>query len=55
MGNQPRSESTVIDGPAGQNVTLIAVPNFRETGEVVLLDTDSLEVEVIKFDISDKS
>ncbi|MCJ1247441.1 hypothetical protein MMC30_004655 [Trapelia coarctata] len=55
VGNQPRFESAVIDGPAGQNVTLIAVPIFRETGEVVLLDTDSLEVEIIKFDIFDKS
>lgn len=45
----------MIDGPAGQAVTLIAVPIFKETGEVVLLDTNSLEVEVIKFDLFDES
>lgn len=55
VGNQPRFESTVIEGPAGQAVILIAVPIFKETGEVVLLDSDSLEVEIIKFDTFDKS
>ena len=30
---------------------LIALPKFKETGEIVLLDTDSLDVEIVKFDI----
>ena len=33
---------------------LIAVPSFKETGELVLLDNDSLEVDVIKFDLYDE-
>ncbi len=49
VGNQPKFESTVIDGPSGQTVRLIAVPKFKETGEVVLLDTDTLEVELVRF------
>lgn len=51
VGNQPKFETTVIEGPAGQNVRLIAVPRFNERGEVVLLDMDSLDVETVKFDV----
>lgn len=54
VGNQPKFETTVIEGPVGQLVTLIAVPKFKETGEVVLLDTDTLKVEVMRFDIVDE-
>ena len=48
-GNQPRYESIVIEGPIGQAVRLIAVPKFKLTGEMVLLDVDTLETEVIKI------
>ncbi|KAL8709645.1 MAG: hypothetical protein Q9225_007418 [Loekoesia sp. 1 TL-2023] len=51
VGNQPRYETMVIEGPAGQTVRLICVPRFKETGEVVLLDTDTLEPEIVKFDV----
>ena len=51
VGNQPKFDSTVIEGPEGQTVRLIAVPKFKETGEVVLLDTDTLEVEVVRFQL----
>ncbi|KAL9116828.1 MAG: hypothetical protein Q9187_006644 [Circinaria calcarea] len=51
VGGQPKFETTVIEGPVGQQVTLIAVPKFKETGDMVLLDTDTLGVEVVKFDI----
>jgi len=51
VGNQPDFETTVIHGPAGQSVRLIAVPKFKETGEVVLLDTDTLEVELVRIDV----
>lgn len=50
VGNQPKFDSTVVDYE-GQSVRLIAVPKFKETGEVVLLDTDTLEVEVLRFQI----
>lgn len=51
VGNQPRFDTTVIDGPAAQQVRLITLPRFHETGELILLNTDTLEVELIKFDI----
>lgn len=51
VGNQPKFESTVIEGPAGQIVRLIALPKFKETGEVVVLDADTLEVEIVKFEV----
>jgi DNA polymerase delta subunit 2 len=53
-GNQPRFETALIEGPVGQVVTLIAVPRFKETGQFVLLDTDTLEVEVIKIEVHDE-
>lgn len=55
VGNQPKFETTTIEGPSGQRVRLIAVPKFQETGEVVLLDTDTLEVELMKFEIFEGS
>ena len=55
VGSQPRFETTVIEGPKGQAVRLLAVPRFSETGEVVLLDTDTLEVECITFEIFDET
>lgn len=49
VGNQPKFCTSVIEGPAGQNVRLIALPKFRDTGEVVLIDSETLEVEVLRF------
>lgn len=51
VGNQPRYETEVIEGPAGQTVRLICIPKFRDTGEVVLLDTDTLETELVRFSV----
>lgn len=50
-GNQPRFETDLIEGPNGQAVRLIAVPKFKETGEIVLLDAETLEPEVVKFEV----
>ena len=52
VGNQPRFDTTVIEGPAGQRVRLVALPRFHRSGELVLLDVDTLEVELVKFDIA---
>ncbi|KIV94538.1 hypothetical protein PV10_02294 [Exophiala mesophila] len=51
VGNQPKFETTVIDGPGGAQVRLIAIPKFSESGELVLVDAETLEVELIKFDV----
>ena len=51
VGSQPAFETAVIEGTAGQTVRLIALPKFKETGELVLLDMDNLEVEIVKFEV----
>ncbi|GAB7349538.1 hypothetical protein MBLNU459_g0240t1 [Dothideomycetes sp. NU459] len=51
VGNQPRFETSVIEGPTGQRVRLVAVPRFRDTGELLLLDAETLEVEVVRFEL----
>lgn len=55
VGNQPRFGSNVIEGPGGQQVRLVTIPGFHASGEIVLLDTETLEVELVKFDIVDDS
>ncbi|KAL9101767.1 MAG: hypothetical protein Q9163_003014 [Psora crenata] len=55
VGNQAEFETTVIEGSAGQSVRLIAVPKFREKGEVVLLDTKTLEAKLLIFNIFNDS
>ena len=51
VGNQPRFDTSVVEGPDGQSVRLVAVPRFSQTGELILLDTETLDVEVINFDV----
>jgi DNA polymerase delta subunit 2 len=51
VGNQPQFGTTVIHGPDGQTVRLIAVPSFADTGTLVLLDTETLETECVNFEI----
>ncbi|KAF2716500.1 hypothetical protein K431DRAFT_235231 [Polychaeton citri CBS 116435] len=53
VGNQPKFESRIIEGPLGQQVRLVAVPSFKETGEMVLLDLETLEPELVKVQIYD--
>ncbi|KAK5448199.1 DNA polymerase delta small subunit Cdc1 [Exophiala xenobiotica] len=55
VGNQPLFDTTVVDGPNDQQVRLITIPRFHETGELVLVDAETLEVELVKFDIHDPS
>ncbi|CZT18006.1 related to DNA POLYMERASE DELTA SMALL SUBUNIT [Ramularia collo-cygni] len=51
VGNQPKFETTVIEGPQGQMVRLVAVPKFKETGEVVVVDLETLDAELVKFEV----
>ena len=55
VGNQSNFETAIIEGPQAQTVRLIAVPKFKETGEVVLLDLDTLDVETVKFEIHNET
>jgi DNA polymerase delta subunit 2 len=51
VGNQPKFETTLVEGPLGQVVRVISVPEFRKTGEVILLDLETLEPELVKVGI----
>ena len=49
MGSQPKFDTAVIEGPDGQVVRLIAVPRFSETGEIVLVESETLEASVVRI------
>ncbi|KAF5573152.1 DNA polymerase delta subunit 2 [Fusarium pseudoanthophilum] len=49
VGNQPHFSTKVIHGPEGQSLRLVTVPSFAETKELVLIDTETLEVERVKI------
>lgn len=51
VGSQPKFDTAVIEGPEGQMVRLIAVPRFAETGEIVLVDSETLEVQRVAISI----
>ncbi|KAL1958720.1 hypothetical protein VTO42DRAFT_3839 [Malbranchea cinnamomea] len=59
-GNQPQFRTVVIEGASSASsddspgekdtrVRLLALPKFSETGELVLLDSETLEVEIVRF------
>jgi DNA polymerase delta subunit 2 len=52
-GSQPKFDTAMIEGQDGQMVRLIAVPRFSETGEIVLVDSETLEVERVQISIFD--
>ncbi|KAG5983236.1 hypothetical protein E4U55_000460 [Claviceps digitariae] len=49
VGCQPRFSTKVITGPEGQSVRLVTVPSFEDSKQLVLVDTETLEVEVVSF------
>lgn len=49
VGSQPEFGTKVIQGDDGQAVRLIAVPSFAATKEIVLVDTETLEVTKVKI------
>ncbi|KAF3924620.1 hypothetical protein AA313_de0202330 [Arthrobotrys entomopaga] len=49
VGNQPEFGTRLVAGANDQLVRLITIPKFSETGELVLVDLDSLECELISF------
>jgi DNA polymerase delta subunit 2 len=55
VGNQPRFSTSIIEGPVGQTVRLVTVPKFKQTGVMVLVDSETLEVECIKFKVHEKN
>lgn len=54
-GNREKFERKVIEGPAGQQVLVVGVPKFSETGQVVLVDLETLEVELVEVGVAQPS
>ena len=50
VGGQPRFQAKTVKGEEGQECTIVLVPNYEETGEVVLVNSASAEVRVVKFE-----
>ena len=48
-GNQESFESKLITGKQGQKVRLIAIPKYKATNTVVLLDLKTMDVTPITF------
>jgi len=54
VGSQPEFGTKVISGPDGQQVRLITVPSFAESKEIVLVDTETLDVTRVKIAVAQK-
>ncbi|KAF6819110.1 DNA polymerase alpha/epsilon subunit B [Colletotrichum sojae] len=49
VGCQPEFSTRVVQGTDGRQIRLITVPSFSETKELVLVDTETLEVSKVKI------
>ena len=49
MGNQPEFGTRVIHGPDDQSVRLITVPSFSQSKEIVIVDTETLDVSTVQI------
>jgi DNA polymerase delta subunit 2 len=50
-GCQDRFATRVVQGPEGQRVRLVSVPRFSRTGQIVLVDMESCEVEIVEIGV----
>ena len=51
VGNQEAFGTRVVRGEEGQEVRCVSVPRFAETGEVVVVDLETKDVSVIRFQV----
>lgn len=51
VGNQPEYKTSLLEGGDGQQVRVVLIPKFSETGQIVVVDLDTLDVEVVKFSL----
>ncbi|KAL8376283.1 hypothetical protein RB595_007397 [Gaeumannomyces hyphopodioides] len=52
VGSQPEFGTKTITGPEGQSVRLVTVPAFSKSREIVLVDTETLDVTLVKISAS---
>ena len=48
-GNQPAFATRLFRTPAGEPVRLVAVPDFRETRSIVLVNLRTLDAHTVSF------
>ena len=48
-GNQPRFESTLVEGAAGQRARVVMVPDFSKEPVCVLVNLDTLDCKTVAF------
>ncbi|PRQ76978.1 hypothetical protein AAT19DRAFT_12396 [Rhodotorula toruloides] len=51
FGNQPSFGTRLVESDDGKKVRIVLVPRFCESGEVVLVNTATLEVKVQRFEL----
>lgn len=51
VGNQPEYKTSLLEGEDGQQVRVVLIPKFSETGQIIVVDLDTLDVEVVKFSL----
>jgi DNA polymerase delta subunit 2 len=49
VGNQPEFEDNLLLGPDGQQIRVILLPSFAETGTLVLLNLSNLECSIVNI------
>lgn len=54
VGNQPEYKTSLLEGGDGQQVRVVLIPKFSETGQIVVVDLDTLDVEVVKFSLREQ-
>lgn len=52
VGNQPAFETELLRGAEGQRTRIVLVPKFSESGQVVLVETTSLAVKTLQFQVA---
>ncbi|RKP10662.1 DNA polymerase alpha/epsilon subunit B-domain-containing protein [Thamnocephalis sphaerospora] len=50
IGNQPRLETTLVQGPDGQQTRMILLPSFAQTGVLALVDLATLDCQSVTLD-----
>ncbi|TPX40415.1 DNA-directed DNA polymerase [Synchytrium endobioticum] len=51
IGNQPRFETKLVQGPSGQSTRIVLLPWFASTGTIALVDLDTLECFPVCFGV----
>lgn len=53
VGNQPEYKTSLMEGADGQKVRVVLIPKFAETGQIVVVDLETLDVELVTFSLRD--